>query len=117
MKKIILAEDDPGVQDSVKLILERAGYEVTVMINGDPLISNEYELPDLFILDKQLSGINGLDICKHLKKQEQTKDIPVIMLSADPNIRKLAGTACADDALEKPFSMHVLRDMVAKYVG
>jgi hypothetical protein len=39
------------------------------------------------------------------------------MLSADPNIRKLAGTACADDALEKPFSMHVLRDMVAKYVG
>jgi DNA-binding response OmpR family regulator len=117
MKRIIIAEDDPGIQDIVSLILGRAGYEVIIYHNGEPLLKNEFEIPDLFILDKQLSSVDGLDVCRFLKKQDSTKDIPVIMLSASPTIDKLAKIAGADDALEKPFRMHDLREMILKYLG
>lgn len=117
MKSVILAEDDPGIRDSAKIILERAGYVVTVLRNADSLLVDGYELPDLYILDKQLSGVDGLEVCKHLKKQAATGHIPVIMLSADPNITRFAKAACADDSLEKPFKMQALRDMVAKHIG
>lgn len=115
MKKIMLVEDDPGVRDSARLILERAGYHVIVLEDGEILLGDNYELPDIFILDKQLSGVDGLDICKYLKKQQHTKHIPVIMLSANPHIGILAKDAGADNALEKPFRMQALREMVAAY--
>src|SRR5258708_36438087 len=102
-KKIILVEDDPAVQDSVKIILERSGFGVKIYPDGDPLLGGVYELPDLFILDKQLAGVDGIDVCSFLKKQGHTKKIPVIMLSASPHITKIAQAAGADDALEKPF--------------
>jgi len=116
MKKIVLADDDPGIQDAAKLILERAGYEVTLLSNGDSLLEDQQHYPDLFILDKQLSGVDGLDICRHLKAQNRTRNIPIIMFSASPQIGKLARMAGADDFLEKPFKMKELREMVNKYV-
>lgn len=114
---IILTDDDSGIQDAVRLILERAGYEVTIFSNGDALLSNSFEIPDLFILDKQLSGVDGLDICRFLKAQAITGSIPVIILSASPHISRLALAAGADDFLEKPFKMTALRNMVAHLLG
>lgn len=116
MKKIILADDDPSIQESAKMILERVGYEVTGMLNGDTLFDGDYELPDLYILDKQLSGVDGLDICNFLKHGEKTKNIPVLMLSASPHISRLAHQAGADDFLEKPFKMTALREMVGRLI-
>lgn len=117
MKKVIVAEDDAGVQDSIRLVLEDAGYDVTVMTDGETLMGTEYTLPDVFILDKQLSGVDGLDICRFLKKQDRTKHIPVIMLSANAHIDVLAKDAHADGALEKPFRIKALREMVARYTA
>jgi CheY-like chemotaxis protein len=116
MKKIIIAEDDPSIQDSIKLILERSGYDITIYPHGEPLLENDYELPDLFILDKQLSGVDGLDICSYLKQQPATKDIPVVMISASPHIARLAKQAGADDFVEKPFKMHELRQIIARHL-
>ena len=114
MKKIIIADDDPGIQDAFKLIFSRAGYEVTILPSGDPLLGSDYELPDLIILDKQLPSIDGLDICRHLKAHEVTKDIPIIMLSASPQIASLAKEAGANEFLEKPFRKNDLLEMVKK---
>jgi DNA-binding response OmpR family regulator len=116
MKKIIIVEDDEAVADSLKLILEPVGYHITIYSNGNSLLDTQFELPDLFILDKQLIGISGLDICIFLKKKERTSKIPVILLSASPDICKNAPTVGADDVLEKPFPMQVLREMVAKHI-
>lgn len=116
MKRIIFVEDDPGIQDSVKMSLERVGYDVEVMIDGNDILENNFTSPDLFILDKQLVGVDGLDICRFLKSMVAVKDVPVIMLSASPSIKRLAAAAGANDALEKPFKMDLLRSMVAKYV-
>lgn len=116
MKKIILAEDDPGIQDCVQIILEKEGYQVTVFSNGEDLLNKRFESPDLFILDRQLSGVDGLDICKFLKQEDEFGQIPVVILSASPQIRSLAKECGAEDFLEKPFTIEGLRRMVAKHV-
>lgn len=118
MKTVIFAEDDPAVQDAFSIMFERAGFQVTIMSNGHALLdASLYEIPDLFILDKQLSGIDGLDICRHLKQQDRTRKTPVIMLSASPLIARLAPAAGADGYLEKPFKMNDLLTLVAKHLA
>jgi CheY-like chemotaxis protein len=117
MKQIILVDDDPAMQDAFLQVLSRAGYGVTVYPNGTPLLSNQFTLPDLFILDKQLSGADGLDICRLLKQSPETENIPVIMLSASPHIQRLAHAAGANDFLEKPFKLKDLLEMVSRHMG
>jgi CheY-like chemotaxis protein len=116
MKKILCADDDPGLQDVFPLIFERAGYEVTMISNGEQLLENEFEMPDLFLLDKQLSGADGMDICRFLKGQDSTRNIPVIIVSASPNLDQQAKAAGADDFVEKPFKLKFLLNLLKKYL-
>lgn len=117
MKQIIIADDDPGIRDIFQIILKRAGYGVTLYSNGELLMNNEFELPDLFIVDKQLSGIDGLEVCRFLKSQESTKNIPLIMISASPYILDSATNAGANDFIEKPFKTKALIELLEKYLG
>ncbi|HEY0742541.1 MAG TPA: response regulator [Chryseosolibacter sp.] len=115
MKKIIFADDDPSIQEVINLILED-DYKITTFSRGEPLMNNEFEVPDLFLVDKQLpGGVDGLDICKFLKNQEKTRNVPVIVISASPNLKKLAKAAGADDSIEKPFPITELRNLIATY--
>ena len=116
VKRIIIVEDDSSIQDAVRLILEAEGFVVESLHNGDALLKLHFAPPALFILDKQLTGVDGLEVCSFLKSQPMTRHIPVIMLSANPNIIKLAGAAGADGALEKPFQMKALIAVVEKLV-
>lgn len=116
MKTIVIIDDDPGVLDIFRLILEKAGYRVCLYSNAKAVLEKNYEYPDLFLLDRQLSGVDGLDVCKHLKTQKDTKSTPVIIISATPGLARLAENASADDYLEKPFSVKELLAMIAKYL-
>jgi DNA-binding response OmpR family regulator len=107
-KKILVVDDDPGILDVFRIILNREGYNVQVVPGGEEIYNDQYQAPDLFILDKQLSGIDGLDVCRHLKAQEKTKTIPVIMVSANPGIGAQYAEAGADDYIEKPFELSYL---------
>ena len=113
--RIIVADDDPGIRDIYKLILENAGYDVEIKPDGEDLMTNQFTPPDLFLIDKQLSGFDGLDICKYLKTQRATKNIPLVMISASPDIGPLSKLAGADSYLEKPFDIKVLLDLVKTY--
>ena len=115
MKKIIFADDDPTIQDVIHLILDDR-YEIKTYTDGAPLLYGDFELPDLFLVDRQLLSVDGLEICRHLKKQSTTKDIPVIIISASPNITSLAQSAGADDVIEKPFLIQELRQKIASYI-
>lgn len=115
-KHIIVVDDDPSIQDAIQMVLTRAGYRVTTYITGQPLLDGDFERPDLFILDKLLPGMDGLDVCRHLKSQQTIKEIPVLILSASPQIAPLVRDACADDFLEKPFNIKALRDAVERLV-
>jgi len=116
MNQIIIADDDSSMRDIFQLILQRAGYAVTLYADGEILLGNEFKIPDLFILDKQLSGVDGLDICRFLKNQESTKNIPVIIISASPYVANFANDAGANDFIEKPFKTKELLETVKKYI-
>lgn len=115
-KRILITDDDEGVQDIFKLIFERAGYEVEVLGEAMSILENNYTHPDLFVLDRQLSGQDGLKVCKFLKSQHSTRDIPVIIVSATPGIGKMAEEAGADDFIEKPFQVKDLLNVVKKWI-
>jgi DNA-binding response OmpR family regulator len=72
---------------------------------------------DLFILDNKMPDIDGVDVCRHLKTQAATRDVPVIMISAARSSLSHARAAGADDFLEKPFQMHELLTLVAKHTN
>ena len=107
-KKIMIADDDPGIVDAIEMLLEFEGYEVTSTVNGSTVLTMNDELPDLLLLDIWMSGEDGRDICKKLKQVDTTKNIPVIMISASRNIKESAMAAGADDFLAKPFEMNEL---------
>jgi CheY-like chemotaxis protein len=116
MKKILVADDDPAIVESVTLILEEFGYEVESTVDGETIYKMEKNLPDLLLLDIWMSGQDGRDICKYLKKIETTKHIPIIMISASRDIKKSAKEAGADDFLAKPFQMDALIETIEKHI-
>ena len=113
---ICIIEDDEGIQDVLKIILNRAGYDTDVFSDGTAIFDNNYTFPDLFLIDKQLSGADGLTICRHLRDDRNTRSIPVIMMSAYPNIREFSILAGANDFLEKPFKTETLLATIKKHI-
>lgn len=107
-KKIMIADDDPGIVDAIEMLLEFEGYQVSSTFDGSTVLDMKMELPDLLLLDIWMSGEDGRDICKKLKQIEATKNIPVIMVSASKDIKESALAAGADDFLAKPFEMNDL---------
>lgn len=116
MKKIIIVDDDPGIRDITTMVLEKEGYEIDALHMGKFLLKNEF-YADLIFLDRRLPDIDGIELCKLLKLNNTTKDIPVIMLSADPDIKTIAVKAGANEVMEKPFTLIALREIVARFIG
>jgi DNA-binding response OmpR family regulator len=102
--RVLVVEDEPSIREVVSLYLRRAGYQVTVVDNGqaalDALTS---QLPDLVVLDLMLPGVDGLEITRWLRERGDT---PIIMLTARREERdRIAGLEMgADDYVVKPFS-------------
>ena len=116
-KKVLVVDDDPDIVLAITVILEDEGYRVVATEKNDYLQSLlDGEPPDLILLDMLLSGLDGRDIARHLKKDETTRHIPILMLSAHPNARKDAEAAGADDFLAKPFEMDELLAKVALHL-
>ena len=107
-QRVCIIEDDESIQDILRIILQNAGYETIIFADGHPIMENNYSFPDLFLLDKQLPELDGLIICEYLKSNSHTKEIPVVMMSAYPNVKELALCAGANDFIEKPFAMSLL---------
>lgn len=112
MKKILIIEDDPGIQLSLKDEFESEGFDVYGADNG--LIGMEMieqNPPDLIILDLMLPFLNGYQICKKLR--QQGNDVPIIILTVkDQEVDKVLGLELgADDYVTKPFS---LRELLAR---
>jgi len=115
--KILVIDDDQGILEAVKAILEFDGYEVTTAGDSEHLKSLKADkLPNLILVDLLLSGKNGKGIIKLVKENDHTKDIPIIMLSAHPDAQAAALDAGADDFLAKPFDMNNLLELVKKHI-
>jgi two-component system phosphate regulon response regulator PhoB len=115
-KKVLLVEDEQDIRDLITIQLESQGLKVKPFSHGDEALSeiqtkNDY---DLYIIDWMLPGTSGIDLCKAIRKQNQTKDSPILMVTAltqSENI--IAGLdAGADDYVTKPFDMNVFQARV-----
>lgn len=116
MTKILVVDDDPGILESTQLLLEFEGYEVDTASCGDSLYKLDNNLPDLILLDIWLSGENGGDIAKVLKSKSLTKNIPIILFSANRDIEIIQQTCGADDCIAKPFQFEDLLTKLRKHL-
>lgn len=115
-KKIHIAEDDPDILFALSSILEEAGYHVRAFSGGAQILDGSLSPADLFILDKQMPDVDGLEVCRYLRTQSATRDTPVILISAQAKKGTEALHAGASDYIEKPFEMHYLLNVISKYI-
>jgi len=87
-KKIFIADDDRDILQIMHLMLQTKPYAVETTSNAKNIFEFEKDLPDLILLDIWMSGVDGREICSQLKKNERTKNIPVIFISANSNIKR-----------------------------
>ncbi|PPL03090.1 response regulator [Parapedobacter indicus] len=114
-KRIVLVEDDPDIRDIFLIVLEK-DYQIVALEDGARILQRNIGAPDLFVLDKNISGINGLDLCQFIKRSEKYSNVPVLMLSASPDILELAQEAGADGAVTKPFSIDTLCNVISTHI-
>ena len=109
--RILVVEDERDIAELIVYNLEREGFQVESVISGEDGLSVARGVhPDLIVLDIMLPEMNGLDVCRALKSDRATRDIPIIMLTArDEDIDVVTGLEVgADDYITKPFSPRVL---------
>ena len=109
---IMVAERDPITADLERYFLESAGYDVRVVLDGRTAVQEaETVQPDLIVVDVILPGVNGLQVCRGLKSNPATSDIPVVVFSV-LDVRERALEAGADAFLLKPLEQPRLIDLI-----
>ena len=107
-KKILVVDDEIDIVNLIQYNLEKEGYDTLPAYTGESAIElSERMLPSLIILDLMLPGMDGMEICRVLKRGEKTRDIPIIMLTAKGGeVDIVSGLEVgADDYITKPFKM------------
>jgi len=108
---ILIVEDELEIAELVRFHVEREGFEARVVQSGRvALTAVEHEHPDLILLDLMLPDLDGLEVCRRLKRQPETRNIPILIVSAKGDEADIvAGIELgADDYVTKPFSPKVL---------
>lgn len=113
-KRILIVEDEPAIREMIAFALGNAGLDAqgaADVMAAQALIANQ--LPDLILLDWMLPGISGIELARRLKKEELTREVPIIMLTArgEEGDKVRALDVGADDYVTKPFSP---RELIAR---
>lgn len=117
--RILVVDDEPDITALVAYHLAKAGYQVSTATNGAEALKTAAEQrPDVIVLDLTLPGLSGLDVLQALRKQRETRDVGVIMLTARrEEADRIRGLSLgADDYLTKPFSPSELTIRVAAII-
>jgi DNA-binding response OmpR family regulator len=117
---VLVADDDADILRLVTLRLERSGYEVMSAEDGEQALTAALErAPDLALLDVMMPKLDGYEVTERLRRNESTKHVPVILLTARVQEADIARgiEAGADDYVSKPFSTQELRDRIHAALG
>lgn len=107
MSRILVAEDDPDIANLLAHYLRKAGFEADIVNSGREVVPRLRKTPpDLLLLDLMLPGVDGLDVCRAVRADENTASIPIIMVTAkgEESDRIVGLELGADDYITKPFS-------------
>ena len=105
--RVLIADDEPNQLELVRFNLKKENYEVTIALDGEQtLLLAQDTLPDIIILDWMMPRMSGIEVCRNLRSNQVTKEIPIIILSArgEEGDRTLGLDTGADDYITKPFS-------------
>lgn len=115
-KSILICDDDEGILDVTSMVLVSYGYRVIPVINSLEAVEKvKVENPDLIILDLWMPGINGEQVAETLKANPETKEIPILIISASRDGRQIAERCGANDFIEKPFDIKTLTSRVKQF--
>ena len=106
--RIMVVEDEEALTELLRYNLEGDGYDVETVMRGDDADTRLKEhIPDLIVLDWMLPGLSGIELCRRLRTRPETKQLPIIMLTArGEESERVRGLATgADDYIVKPFSV------------
>jgi DNA-binding response OmpR family regulator len=112
-KRALIIEDDPDIAETVRYNLASEGFATRIAATGEEGLSlalDPHSSPSVIILDLMLPGMNGMDLCRRLRREDQTRRTPIIMLTAKASeTDRIAGLDLgADDYIAKPFSVREL---------
>jgi DNA-binding response OmpR family regulator len=115
-EKITVIDDDMDLRNLLGLALEMDGFDVTFS-NGVEFMNsfNETSVSGFYIIDVNLGGISGPEICKYLKSFQAIHNSYVILISANPELHQFADESAADGYLLKPFSQKELLTKIKSY--
>ena len=104
--KVLIVDDEKGVRDLLHSFLKATGYQAIMASSGEEAIElAKSESPNAILLDVKMPGIDGVETCRRLRAEEQTRYIPVIMVTAFGTTETEATDAGADDLINKPFKL------------
>src|SRR5207244_820094 len=117
-KRILVCDDDKAIAEMIKIMLENEGYEVRLMSSGKAIKKKvlEYQ-PQLILIDIWMPGIGGKEAIGLLKKDPETKNIPLFIISAlhESEINQIVKKVGADGCLPKPFNISDLLAIIEKH--
>ncbi|CAL66656.1 response regulator [Christiangramia forsetii] len=118
MRKVLVIEDDRVIREMLRLILEFNKYKVFVSEKAKDVLNIVHQKKiDVILLDHFLFGISGIEVCKELKGNESTSRIPILMMSALPEVEENCLQAGASAFLEKPFEKNILLSKIEKILN
>ncbi len=117
-KKVLVVEDDLGISEVIKIILEDHYYQVIVHNHGTGVLpAIRKNRPHIILLDLWMTGMDGSEIIKKLRANKSMRNIPVVVVSALSEGEAIARKMGADDFLAKPFDINDLVKIVDKYTS
>lgn len=113
LRRVLIVDDEPAVREMLAVALEMAGFEVREADCAQTALSEvTARIPDLMLIDWMMPNVSGLELCRRLRRNQDTADIPLILLTArGEEDAKITGLEVADDYITKPFSP---RELVAR---
>ena len=113
--KLLVIEDNPDIEEILDYILKDDGHEVVSCPDGSSLHALDTIKPDVILMDDRLAEAKGSLLCLRLKSDDTTKNIPVILTSAMPDLPNTAIRCNADAYLEKPFNIDSLIEVIKRF--
>jgi len=119
MKRILIVDDEIDLVKLIRFRLKKAGYEILTAYSGsDGLAIIQQEKPDLVLLDLNLPGMLGSEVCTRVKADAELRHIPIVLLSASAeNLKERARQIGANASLVKPFEHQTLIEIIARLVN
>ena len=106
---VLVVDDESTIRDLLNIFLPTKGLKVILAANGEEALElAKKNIPKIILLDIKMPGIDGMETCRRLRAEEQTRYIPVIMVTAFGTTKTEATDAGADDFISKPFDMEDL---------